>query len=43
MDMKKYTIGETFDLQEYMKDLKIEYYKRKKNNENKERKENIWN
>ena len=43
MNMKQYTIGDTFDLQEYMKDLNIEYFKRKKNNESKERKENIWN
>ena len=43
MNMKQYTIGDTFDLQEYMKDLNIEYFKRKKYNENKERKENIWN
>ena len=43
MNMKQYTIGDTFDLQEYMKDLNIEYFKRKKNNENKEIKENIWN
>ena len=43
MDMNKYIIGDTFDLREYMKDLNIEYFKRKKNNENKERKENIWN
>ena len=43
MNMKQYTIGDTFDLQEYMKDLNIEYFKRKKNNENNERKENIWN
>ena len=26
--MNKYIIGETFDLQEYMKDLNIEYFKR---------------
>lgn len=43
MNMKQYTIGDTFDLQEYMKDLNIEYFKRKKNNENNERKENRWN
>ena len=43
MNMKQYTIGDTFDLQEYMKDLNIEYFKRQKHNENKERKENIWN
>ena len=43
MNMKQYTIGDTFDLQEYMKDLKIEYFKRKKHNENKEIKENRWN
>ena len=43
MNMKQYTIGDTFDLQEYMKDLKIEYFKRKNHNENTERKENIWN
>ena len=43
MDMKKYKIGETFDLQEYMKDLNKEYQKRKKHNENKERKEKKWN
>lgn len=43
MNMNKYIIGDTFDLQEYMKDLNIEYFKRKKHNENKEKKENIWN
>lgn len=43
MNMKQYTIGETFDLKKYMKDLNIEYFKRKNHNENKERKENIWN
>lgn len=43
MDMNKYIIGETFNLQEYMKDLNIEHFKRKKHNEDKERKENIWN
>ena len=43
MDMNKYIIGETFDLQEYMKDLNIEYFKRQKRNENKEIKENRWN
>lgn len=43
MNMKQYTIGDTFNLQEYMKDLNIEYFKRKNHNENKERKENIWN
>lgn len=40
MDMKKYTIGETFDLQEYMKDLNKEYYKRQKHNK---KKEDRWN
>lgn len=43
MDMNKYIIGETFDLQEYMKDLNIEYNKRHKHNANKDIKENIWN
>ena len=43
MDMNKYIIGETFNLQEYMKDLNIEYFKRKNHNEKNERKENIWN
>lgn len=43
MNMKQYTIGDKFDLQEYMKDLNIEYFKRKNHNENKEIKENIWN
>lgn len=43
MDIKKYTIGDTFDLQGYMKDLNIEYFKRKNHNENKERKGNRWN
>lgn len=43
MNMKKYKIGETFDLQGYMRDLNIEYKKRQKHNENKERKENKWN
>lgn len=43
MNMKKYRIGDTFNLQEYMKDLNIEYKKRQKHNENNERKENRWN
>lgn len=43
MDMNKYIIGETFDLKEYMKDLNIEYFKRKEHNDNKYIKENIWN
>lgn len=43
MKISKYKIGETFDLQGYMRDLNIEYKKRQKHNENKERKENKWN
>lgn len=42
MDMKKYTLGQTFDLQGYMKDLNKEYQKRQKHNENKQRKEEKW-
>lgn len=40
MDMKKYTLGQTFDLQGYMKDLNKEYEKRKNNA--KKHKEDKW-
>lgn len=43
MKMNKYKIGETFDLQGYMRDLNKEYQKRQKHNENKQRKEEKWN
>lgn len=43
MNMKKYKIGDTFDLQGYMRDLNIELKKRQKHNENKQRKEDRWN
>lgn len=39
--MKKYTLGQTFDLQSYMEALNNEYEKRQKHNSL--RKEGRWN
>lgn len=41
--MKKYTLGQTFDLQSYMEALNNEYEKRKKHNSLKKGKEGKWN
>lgn len=41
--MKKYTVGQTFDLHSYMKALNNEYEKRKKYSSLRKGKEGRWN
>lgn len=41
--MKKYTLGQTFDLQSYMEALNNEYDRRQKYNSLKKGKEGRWN
>lgn len=41
--MKKYTLGQTFDLQTYMEALNNEYSRRQKHNSLKKGKEGRWN
>ena len=41
--MKKYTVGQTFDLQSYMEALNNEYEKRQKHNSIRNGKEGRWN
>ena len=41
--MKKYTLGQTFDLQSYMEALNNEYEKRQKYNSSRKGKEGRWN
>lgn len=41
--MKKYTVGQTFDLQSYMEALNKEYDKRQKHNSLRKGKEGKWN
>lgn len=41
--MKKYILGQTFDLQSYMEALNNEYARRKKYNSFKKGKEGKWN
>lgn len=41
--MKKYTVGQTFDLQSYMEELNNEYEKRQKYNSLRKGKEGKWN
>ena len=41
--MKKYTLGQTFDLQSYMEALNNEYEKRQKHNSIRNGKEGRWN
>lgn len=41
--MKKYTVGQTFDLQSYMEALNNEYARRKKHNSLMKGKEGRWN
>lgn len=41
--MKKYTLGQAFDLQSYMEELNNEYAKRQKHNSLKKGKEDKWN
>ena len=41
--MKKYTLGQTFDLQSYMEALNNEYARRQKYNSLKNGKEGRWN
>ena len=41
--MKKYTVGQTFDLQSYMEALNNEYARRQKYNSLRKGKEGRWN
>lgn len=41
--MKKYTLGQTFDLQSYMEALNNEYARRQKHNSLRKGKEGRWN
>ena len=41
--MKKYTLGQTFDLQSYMEELNNEYSRRQKHNFLRKGKEGRWN
>ena len=43
LQMKKYTVGQTFDLQSYMEALNNEYSRRQKHNLLKKGKEGRWN
>ena len=43
LEMKKYTVGQTFDLQSYMEALNNEYARRQKHNSLKNGKEDRWN
>ena len=43
LEMKKYTLGQTFDLQTYMEALNNEYARRQKHNSLKKGKEGRWN
>ena len=43
LEMKKYTVGQTFDLQSYMEALNNEYARRKKYNSLRKGKEDRWN
>ena len=43
LEMKKYTLGQTFDLQSYMEALNNEYARRQKYNSLKKGKEDRWN
>ena len=43
IEMKKYTLGQSFDLQSYMEELNNEYARRQKHNSLKKGKEGRWN
>ena len=43
LQMKKYTVGQTFDLQTYMEALNSEYARRQKHNSLRKGKEGRWN
>ena len=43
LEMKKYTLGQSFDLQSYMEALNNEYEKRQKYNSLRKGKEGRWN
>ena len=43
LEMKKYTVGQTFDLQSYMEALNNEYARRQKYNPLRTGKEDRWN
>ena len=43
LQMKKYTVGKTFDLQSYLEALNNEYARRQKHNLLKKGKEGRWN